>query len=68
MVVHFCNQYLGSLRQEDHEFQANLGCIARPSLSKRKKKKKPKQIKKKQNLTVMAQAYNPSILEAEAGG
>jgi hypothetical protein len=31
-VVHICNPRLRKQKQEDHEFQANMGYIARPCL------------------------------------
>jgi hypothetical protein len=40
VVVHTCNPALWRLKQEDREWQANLGYIARPCLKKKKKKKK----------------------------
>jgi hypothetical protein len=38
MVGHGCNSR-DRLRQEDHEFEASLGNLARPSLKIKKKKK-----------------------------
>jgi hypothetical protein len=50
MVVHACNPALGRLRQEDCEFEASLGYIAKMSPKKRKKEKEnPKQNKNQGN-------------------
>jgi hypothetical protein len=42
-------QELGRLRQEDHEFEASLGYIARHSL-KKQKKQKTKNRERKRNI------------------
>jgi hypothetical protein len=49
MVVHIVIPALGRLRQEEHEFDANLGYIVKPCL------KKPKE--KKSNLKSMASIH-----------
>lgn len=37
-MAHTCNSALKRLRQEDHELEKSLGYIARPYLTKEKKK------------------------------
>jgi hypothetical protein len=39
VVVHTCNSSTQRLRQEDQEFRANLGYIARPCLKNKTKQK-----------------------------
>jgi hypothetical protein len=41
MIVHTCNPR-GRGREEDHKFEVSLGCIKRPYLKKKQKKKTEK--------------------------
>jgi hypothetical protein len=57
VVVYPCNPGNQEAEQEDQEFEASLGCAARPGLNETKPL----------GQAVEVHAFNPSTREAEAG-